>query len=150
MRNRWEAVEGKTLATPGREGELNVSEQSKEGHKVWKKTDKDGCTGTERWDGWSQSSPLSAFESTRREDLQREGVHVHTHIHWFSEYTFTHTHGHRHTNTCPPCTWTGLVGKASPPPHAPKDPPAATACFGTAAWTSPAYCEGFPENTHRS
>lgn len=45
------------------------------------------------------------------------------------------------------CTWTGLVGKASPPPHAPINPPVATVCSGMAAWMSPVYCEEFPE-TH--
>lgn len=56
-------------------------------------------------------------------------------------------------------TWNGLIGRASPPQHGPKDPPVTTECSERAAWTSPGYCEVFPAfkqhgithspNTHR-
>lgn len=106
--------------------------------------------------GWLPIFTCVVFESTPREDLQCVGLYVHSHshlnkhVHSLSCETLTQTQMGTATHTVPPCTWTGLVGKASPPPHAPIDPPAATACFGTVAWTSPVYCEGFPENTRCS
>lgn len=62
--------------------ELNMCKQSKERDTIHRtKKDKDSGTGAERWDVWSQSSPLSVFVSTPREDLQCSGTHVHTHTH---------------------------------------------------------------------
>lgn len=44
-----------------------MSKQSKRDPNSEKKSDyKNGCTRTEQWDGWRQSSPLSAFVSTPR------------------------------------------------------------------------------------
>lgn len=151
MRNCRQPVEGKTLATPGREG--NWTWASKARGTQTTKEKRQRRLHRDRAVGWLEPIFTSVCFPVHTKGRSAARRNACKRIHSFSrEYTWihTHTHGHAHTNTGPPCTWTGLVGKASPPPHAPKDPPAATACFGTAAWTSPVYCEGFPENTHRS
>lgn len=77
-------------ADPKQGRELNMGKQIKEGDTAHrKKKDKDSGTGTWRWDGWSQSSPLSVFMSTPREDLQCSGAHVHMNTH---QHTRINTH----------------------------------------------------------
>lgn len=94
MRNVQQLAEcEKPSDSPKKGGKLNMSGRSKTKSSE-RKQGEDG--GTELWDDWNQSSPLSALLSTSREDLQCSGVHVHTHTRMY----FTHTVVHTHMDTC--------------------------------------------------